>query len=370
MSDFLISNLTSKLSLDEKEVERQIERLVARLIDDIKRDGGSDIPEFGQFRFEDDGLKFTSATTLSEFVNFRYRSLQTFSFPAKDVADAKPSSPVESSAESPQEDSVGDDDSYLLEALLPKESLPASASAIPVPAPKTDRPPLKPRPSTGAERSERGKSKRTSESAIERDTKDEPRSRILRRALWFVPVLVLAAIMVLVIKPGEGELDLSEQANAPNELPLTEVGDLDAGEPDDDRTGAAVTDRESPSEDESTSIPKAGAASDRVDRPAPIKQDPAGGQPATSSQFVSDFARSAPGYTLIVGSVFTRASAEIEMRRFSNLSLPLAILDYGDGGVTRYRLAVGKFDTIEAAQLAMQSASGQLPNGTWVRRIR
>ena len=62
--------------------------------------------------------------------------------------------------------------------------------------------------------------------------------------------------------------------------------------------------------------------------------------------------------------------AESEMRRFSNLSLPLAILDYGDGGVTRYRLAVGEFDTIEAAQLAMQSASGQLPNGTWVRRIR
>lgn len=370
MSDFLISNLVSKLSLDEKEVERQIERLVAMLLDDIKRDGRSDIPDFGQFWFEDDGLKFTPATTLSEFVNFRYRSLRTFSFPAKDVADATPSSPVETSAESPQEESVGDDDSYLLEALLPKESLPEFASAIPVPAPKTDRPPSKPQPSTGAERSERVKSKRTSESALERDTKDEPRSHILRRALWFVPVLALAAIMVVVIKPGEGELDLFEQADAPNQLPLIEVGDLDAGEPDDDRTDAAVTDRESPSEDESTSIPEAGTASDRIDRPAPIKQDPAGGQPATSSQFVSDFARSAPGYTLIVGSVFTREAAESEMRWFSNLSLPLAILDYGDGGVTRYRLAVGKFDTIEAAQLAMQSASGQLPNGTWVRRIR
>ncbi len=77
------------------------------------------------------------------------------------------------------------------------------------------------------------------------------------------------------------------------------------------------------------------------------------------------------GYTLIVGSSLSRASAETEMNRFSNLGHPVALLSYPDGdGQARHRIAVGEFATADEADSARQAMANRLPDGTWVRRIR
>lgn len=77
------------------------------------------------------------------------------------------------------------------------------------------------------------------------------------------------------------------------------------------------------------------------------------------------------GYTLIVGSSLSRSGAETEMNRFRNLGHPVALLSYPDGdGQTRHRIAVGEFDSADAADSARRAMASRLPNGTWVRRIR
>lgn len=77
------------------------------------------------------------------------------------------------------------------------------------------------------------------------------------------------------------------------------------------------------------------------------------------------------GYTLIVGSSLSRASANSAMARYANLGHPVAVLSYPDGdGNTRHRIAVGEFDSADDADSARRAMASRLPDGTWVRRIR
>ena len=82
------------------------------------------------------------------------------------------------------------------------------------------------------------------------------------------------------------------------------------------------------------------------------------------------FTRDTNGYTLMVGSHLTRAQARSSINSYSSLGLPLGVLEYQTDEVTRYRMGVGIFPTVNSAVEALESMQGQLPDGAWVFRIR
>ncbi len=83
------------------------------------------------------------------------------------------------------------------------------------------------------------------------------------------------------------------------------------------------------------------------------------------------FGISSSGYTLMVGSSTDLVRATADMTRFDALGHPVALLSYEDAdGNLRHRIAVGQFASISEADSARQSLAGDLPSGTWVRRIR
>ncbi|GMQ80827.1 MAG: hypothetical protein BMS9Abin05_0256 [Rhodothermia bacterium] len=341
MSDAFTSDLASKLSLDEAEVDRQIERFVDTLIDEIKQGGRAQISDFGEFQFDEDDLIFTPDTVLLEAINYRYRSLSTFSIPVPASTEVVPSS----TAENLEAASKRPSDEEIADALIPEESSPETSVAASVSAQKPDR--------------------RSSE------TRSSGKQGFSKRPIfWLVPILLVAAALVIIFKPGDSTTETISQVDPSIESSVGEAESVDPAEEED------VSNLET----DSGSNPDVAATEQGFDgltqtELAPTELLPTGQTQlstgrAASNPFVSDFTRSAPGYTLVVGSVFSLEDAESEIRRFSNLLLPLAILDYEDNGVTRYRLAVGRFETIEAAQQRMQAAAEQFPNGTWVRRIR
>jgi hypothetical protein len=80
--------------------------------------------------------------------------------------------------------------------------------------------------------------------------------------------------------------------------------------------------------------------------------------------------RRTDGYTLIVGSSVDRRAADQQIARFSELDMPFGVLGYTEDDVTRYRLAVGRFNSAAEADSVRQSMSNVLPAGTWVWHIR
>ena len=82
------------------------------------------------------------------------------------------------------------------------------------------------------------------------------------------------------------------------------------------------------------------------------------------------FTRNTDGYTLMVGSHLTRAQAEGSIISYSSLGLPLGVLEYQTDEVTRYRMGVGIFQTIDSAVEALESLRDHLPAETWIYRIR
>lgn len=352
MSDLFISNLASKLSLDEAEVGRQIERFVDTLIEEIRLDGSVNISDFGRFEFDDDELYFKPDTMLSEAINYRYRSLTPISVavPGSKEAILKAASEI---LEANSRDLGADE---IMNAGFPEESTSVAAVAETDSVPVSDRSSVEGQPS-------------------------EKRALVTTPVFWLIPILLIATALVLILKPGSGTPDpvVQNESRVPSTTSEDAVDGRTATEPS--QTVQSSLDNLSTDESSIDQVPTGQTPSD------PAQDDEARAElltpdrilaeraqpeivPQASDRFVSDFERSASGYTLVVGAVSSLSDGESEMRRFSGLSLPLAILEYDANGITRFRLAVGQFETVEDAQLAMRGASGQLPEGTWVRRIR
>ena len=80
--------------------------------------------------------------------------------------------------------------------------------------------------------------------------------------------------------------------------------------------------------------------------------------------------RAAGGYALIVGSAISRTQADAVLQDFADRQMPSDVLTSTDAeGVTRYRIGLGQFPTLDAADAMRQEMADQLPEGTWILRI-
>jgi SPOR domain len=104
-----------------------------------------------------------------------------------------------------------------------------------------------------------------------------------------------------------------------------------------------------------------------TEQPAALTVNP--GRTPTGTPTSIDLTSS--GYTLVVGSSTSLAGARAAMNRHANLGHPVGLLSYPDAdGQLRHRIGVGEFATSEEADALRRSLADQLPEGTWVRRIR
>lgn len=179
------------------------------------------------------------------------------------------------------------------------------------------------------------------------------------RRSWVVPVIAVAVVIVAAVI---GVLLTRER-----------VPEQVAEAPTGTQTGTlpTVLPADSSQASDSTGIagmisPDSAVVDSTVPRP-PIDQPEAEPAAATRQQ---DFDLSTEGYTLIVGSTLVESDALNSIQKYRRLGLPAAILAYESGGTTRYRLAVGLYESAARADQARQDLTDSLPDGTWVRRIR
>ena len=87
-------------------------------------------------------------------------------------------------------------------------------------------------------------------------------------------------------------------------------------------------------------------------------------------RFNQEITADTPGYMLVVGSSLELQGAQQSLTQFANLGVPLGVIAYEEDGITRYRMGVGIYETAAIADEARIKLSEELPEGTWVKRIR
>ena len=144
--------------------------------------------------------------------------------------------------------------------------------------------------------------------------------------------------------PGTSDSLASAPSSEPDDVMAGEVGSTEAGD--------SVT----------------GPESERPEPPVP--GNTASDYTPTSAEGIITVVRGMGGYTLIVGSTLNPVTAELERERFAPLGMPTGLLAYQGPDTTRYRIAVGHFNTAAEADSARVSESERLPEGTWVLSVR
>jgi len=110
------------------------------------------------------------------------------------------------------------------------------------------------------------------------------------------------------------------------------------------------------------------------DTPTPANGgDPGQQRPSGTPQpeeHADELVRGMGGYTLVVGSTLNEVTARQALSQYASLALPMGVLAYESGDITRYRIAVGLYESAALADTARTRQSDQFPEGTWVLAIR
>lgn len=106
-----------------------------------------------------------------------------------------------------------------------------------------------------------------------------------------------------------------------------------------------------------------------VTPPAAGVTQPAAGvtRPAAGS---GAFDTTRAGFTLITASTTSADEARRGAESVRSFGHPVAVLAYNESRTTRFRVGLGVFPSLAAADSARLALADRLPTGTWIRRIR
>lgn len=191
-----------------------------------------------------------------------------------------------------------------------------------------------------------------------RERPEEPE----RRSRW---PLLLVAVLLLAIAGVVAVVLMQEEEPELSATPPIAEGQPPAADP-------------GPSETEAGPEGEAGTAAPSEQEPAETtppepETTPPPAEPAveeTPLRGTGGIDRGAGGFSLIVASSTQRELAEEVAAPFREEGYRTDILAERVDGVMRYRAAIGQFPTLAAAGTAREELAGELPDGTWVLRIR
>ena len=413
MSQPLIRELAARLKVDEAQAAALLRGFVDQLRAEIDAAGGAVIPEIGHFEKSGDRLSFHPDPALSTAVNFRYAGLEPIEIEAQELPAAF-EAPVGAPTQVEEDDDTpADADEWLEKAgveseeeragedvfseedaddapRLPDETVatwpeeaPEEHDGFPeVTSPEVDVPEVEavpvdvvdeeddpwadPRSSAEEEdeysatvidpRPERPPARRSTR------TENQPDKEGKRPAPWIIAAIVVVmagAAAFVLLRPGTAPDEVTFVVDSP---PIAEQAGAREDDPSPDIASSTI---------DGTEIDATGGD---VDEPAPAEQPTPTPEPATPQEPASPLRgdgidRSVSRYTLVVGSLQSSAVAEEVAADWRGRGFRTDVFSETANGVTRYRVGVGQFESIDAADAARSGEiAPQLPEGTWVYR--
>src|SRR5690625_2779637 len=170
------------------------------------------------------------------------------------------------------------------------------------------------------------------------------------------PWLIAAIIVVMA---GAAGLFVIQQDTSPDEVTFTFDNPPASQQP-----GPTQADAPPPTVEDAADA----GLDEPVDEPA-AEEPAATPTPPESPLRGEGIDRSVSRYTLVVGSLQSAAVADEVAEEWRNRGFRTDIFSETANGVTRYRVGIGQFETINAADAARSGEiASQLPEGTWVYR--
>ncbi|MCH8276110.1 MAG: hypothetical protein IIA50_01015 [Bacteroidetes bacterium] len=387
MSESIHDILATKLGVDRDKASALLSDYIDSFKKDLRSSGRIVVDGLGTFVIDDDGLSFEPHTSLQEAVNFRYGRLEVLHATPPVTAEEEPVVPDESEpdeATATEPDAIDDSETAAEVVEIDfVEILDEAESTKPEPA-RSDVAETVDADSVVIETVDADSSVAKTVDAdsdvaetVDADSptrneativKDRPaitgkervpgkQDRSLARTLGIVIplVLVVSVIVFTLVRSTGDEPDTQALTEQDETSPVLESTQMTGGVDDLD-------------EDASVGIEKNQAAPG--DQPPPQEEDPLTSVPEETEGVTSGLTRMSDGYTMIVGSTFSIEAAVQELSRYTEMGFVTGVLTYDDEGVSRLRMAVGQFETIEEADSMRIALSDQLPEGTWIRRIR
>ena len=406
MSQPLIRELAARLQVDEARAASLLHSFVEQLRRHV--DGGSDavIPGIGRFSKAGDGISFEPDPALSTAVNFRYAGLEPIEIESQELPAAFEAPPAPPPAvDDPTEAPVDADDWLESAGMESEEERFDEAPAVweeerdveeAASAPEQFAPPVQrtefdadedfadesepevveigdtsmPAPRSGSDEPDRVE--RTGRPDLAQDP--QPLRPPARRAASAPddgdeerrrpkPWLIAAIIVVMA---GAAGLFVIQQDTSPDEVTFTFDNPPASQQP-----GPTQADAPPPTVEDAADA----ELDEPVDEPAAEEPDVASAEPAAtptppeSPLRGEGIDRSVSRYTLVVGSLQSAAVADEVAEEWRNRGFRTDIFSETANGVTRYRVGIGQFETINAADAARSGEiASQLPEGTWVYR--
>lgn len=126
-------------------------------------------------------------------------------------------------------------------------------------------------------------------------------------------------------------------------------------------------------QDDASSSPAGESAGASTPDAAQAETAPSQSAPSRSNVSTRPIIPSEGGWTIVVGSYVERSEATPTMRsfiqQFESQGYPVDILTGTSNGTTRYRVAIGQFNSRDQALAVIERAGAQLPDGAWTMRI-
>lgn len=188
-----------------------------------------------------------------------------------------------------------------------------------------------------------------------------------KAAVWVLGALALIVVVALVYRfvltPSPNQPAMAEQQaeiepaiDDSSAISEADSSLIASGALQNDGSGNAIahgSDERASSSDETTS---GGPTSVNDNESTPVHED--------------ELVRGMGGYTLVVGSTMNETTARKALAQFERLGLPMGVLAYDSDDETRYRIAIGHYQTAALADTARTTRADELPEGTWVLAVR
>lgn len=350
MPSSLSSLLADKLDLSEEQAQELLERL-SDAIRDHADATGVHVSGLGTFRQNDGTLTFEPAPSLARYVNQSFEGLPPEAASRLAPPDASEQTGAQASP------SMAD----LLSPLLTRPSLDAAPDAFSltrpadsVPAPvdvwtSLDDSPPHPEPEAASGANDASEGADDSSAAPTRPS----RPRRGRRSGPRIAAAVLAALFLV----GAGWLILGQQGVVPPppSVLTSSTEAPTASNPGGPSESSPASTDTAATDDTTTDETTSPSDTNRAEETSPDDQ-------ASTTQ-----------WALVVASRGSRSDAEDHLETYrsrlsdEDMSLDIRAAETDNG--TRYRVAVGEFESRQAALEAMEEYQSQLPDGVWLLRL-
>ncbi len=377
----LIALLVDKTGLDEEQVEGQLSKLIERINEAAKEGKTFEIEGFGTFGMEDGVLEFTPADRLQTEVNNKYAGMKpieligAFKEPDEDeipeiVEDTPEQSDKvwafdEDAAEESEDEVVeaGQEQSKDIEE-VPEQEISSEEAQEEFEALINGDSEIESSEESEDDLEEKSEQQEPETATVADEEASAPETSELKEegADVIGQILVAAVIVIAVGLTGYLMYDFGVFESGEQAVPVSENQPVEQSQPtgNDQNQENANEDSEinsEPDQQQEVTNPEGGQES-------PDDQQPAYGLKGTVNTSVNN------GYMIVVHSLRSQQQAESRRQDFADKGYRTLINEATVQGTTYYRVGIGQFSTVDAAQDAVNRIPEPYRSNNFIKRIK